>query len=94
MERYFILMIALTLVGITVKKKNRQETNSWSTRQEERKMIAAITACENSEDYTHILSPYTKFKTSPEIGYQKKIYEATANKNGIQKIRKKTWRQG
>ena len=87
MERYFILMIIVTLAGVTVQKKNRQETTSWSTLLEERKMIAAI-PCENSVNYTNVLTTYSKFKTSSDVVNEEKIYEIVANKNRIQKI---TW---
>ena len=87
MERYFILMIIVTLGGTTVQKKNRQETISWSTLQEERKMIAAI-PCENSVNYTNVPTTFSKFKTSSDVVNEEKIYEIVANKNSIQKITK------
>jgi len=87
MERYFILMIIVTLAGTTVQKKNRQETNSWSTLQEERKMIAAI-PCENRVNYTNVLATHSKFKTSSDVVNEEKIYEIVPNKNSIQKITK------
>ena len=87
MERYFILMIIVTLAGVTVQKKNIQETIYWSTLQEERKMIAAI-PCENSVNYTNVLTTYSKFKTSSDVVNEEKIYEIVAHKNRIQKITK------
>ncbi len=92
MERYLILMIIVTLAGVSVQKKNRLETTSWSTLQEERKMIAAI-PCENSLNYTNLLTTYSKFKTSSDVVNEEKIYEIVANKNSIQKITKSWNRQ-
>jgi len=80
-------MIIVTLAGTTVQKKNRQETTSWSTLQEERKMIAAI-PCENSVNYTNVPTTFSKFKTSTDVVNEEKIYEIVANKNSIQKITK------
>jgi hypothetical protein len=83
MERYFILMIAVTLVGVTV-RKNRRETDSCSIRQEERKMIPI--PCENGLNYTNVLTTYIKLKTSSDVVIEAKSYEIVANKNSIQKI--------
>ncbi len=89
MERYFILMILMTPVGITVQKKNRQETNFRSTRQEERKMTAAI-LCENNVNYTNALTTDdNKFKISPDVVNEENVYEIVGNKNSIQKIIKR-----
>jgi hypothetical protein len=87
MERYFILMIIVTLIGVTVRKENRQEANFLNTRMEEKKMIAAIPG-ENSVNYTNVLTTYSKFKTSSDVVNEEKIYEIVANKNRIQKITK------
>ena len=87
MERYVILMIIVTLAGVAVQKKNRQETTSWSTLQEGGKMIAAIPS-ENSVNYTNVLTTYSKFKTSSDVANEEKIYEIVASKNRIQKITK------
>ena len=87
MERYFILMIIVTLVGVIPQKKNRQETNSWNTRQEETKMVSAI-PCEDCLNYANVLKPYSKFKTSSDVVNEEKIYEIVANKNSIPTILK------
>jgi hypothetical protein len=60
--------------------------------QEERKMIAAI-PCENSVDYTNVLTTYSKFKTTSDVVNEENIYEIVANKNRIQKITKSWNRQ-
>jgi hypothetical protein len=80
-------MIIVTLAGVTVQKKNRQETTFWSTPQEERKMIATIPH-ENSVNYTSFVTTYSKFKTSSDVVNKEKIYEIVANRNSIQKITK------
>jgi hypothetical protein len=85
MERYFLLTIVVTLVGVTT-QKSEQEANFRSTQLKERRVIAAITTCENSADYTDILTPYTKFKTSAWVVYEKEVYRATAYKNSEQKM--------
>ena len=84
MERYFILMIAVTLVSVTVQKHTR-ETNSCGIRQEETKMSAAM-PCENGLNYTNVLTTYSKLKTSSGVVNEAKSYEIVANKNSIQKI--------
>jgi hypothetical protein len=83
-------MIIVTLVGVTVQKKNTRERNFWGVPQEERKMIAA-TPCEDGAAYTDIRTSYTKFKTSSDVVNEEKIPEMVANKNSIPK-NVKSWR--
>jgi len=64
MERYFLLIIVVTLVGVTTQKKNGQEANFRSTLPKERGVTAGITTRESNAGYTNILKRYTKFKTS------------------------------
>jgi hypothetical protein len=78
-------MIAVTLVGVTV-RKNRRETDSCSIRQEERKMISI--PCENSVNYPNVLTTYSKLETSSDVANEAKSYEIVVNKNSIQKITK------
>ena len=92
MERYFILMIIVTLVGVTVRKENRQETNFLNTRMKEKKMIGSIPG-ENSVSYTNFLTTYSKLKTSSDVVNEEKIYEIVDSKNSIQKIIKSWSRQ-
>ena len=47
MERYFILMIAVTLAGVTVWKKNAPGANFKNIRQKSGKIIAALAVREN-----------------------------------------------
>ena len=91
MERYFLLIIVVTLVGVTT-QKNGQEANFRSTLLKERGAIALITTCEKIADYTGILTPYSKFKTPAGVVNEEKIYESTAYKNNVQKSIK-NWRR-
>lgn len=89
MERYFILMIGVTLVGATAQKKTR-ETNSSSIRQGQRKIIAI--PCENSVNYPNVLTSYSKLETSSDVANEAKSYEIVVNKNSIEKLTK-NWEQ-
>jgi hypothetical protein len=91
MERYFLLIIVVTLVGVTIQKKNGREANFRSNLLKETVVIAAITPRECNAGYTDILKRYTKFKTSARVVNKEKIQEATASKNNIRKTTK-TWR--
>jgi hypothetical protein len=83
MERYFILMIAVTLAGVTVRKKNAPGAIFKNIRQKSGKKIAALAVCENVRDSTHT---HTKFKIPAGVLPGKEIYETTSCKKNVQKI--------
>lgn len=92
MERYFLLIIVVTLVGVTTQKKNGQEASFRSNLLKETVVIAAIATWESNAGYTDILRRYAKFKTSARDVNKEKIHEATASKNNIRKTIK-NWRR-
>lgn len=81
MERHFILMIVVMLVGLTIHKKNRQETDFNLTRRMERNTVAAIGTCAGNSDYADVLMHTTE-----------QIYETATYKNSVQRIIKNSRR--
>ncbi len=66
MERYFILVIAVTLVAVPTQKKNRQRAWFANTQLATRN-IAGLTTCDNGADYADILPPYSTFKATAGV---------------------------
>jgi len=93
MERYFILVIAVTLAGVIAQTKNAQEANFKRLRQRQTNVIAAIATRENSTDHTCTLSSFTKFKIAAGVLPAKKIYKITTCKKSVQKMIKNWPRQ-
>jgi len=81
MERYFIPIIVVTVIGVTTQKKDGPGTNFIGSQHNER-ATPAFTASENSAD---VLTSYTRVKTIAEV-IQEKTYKATVYESSIPKM--------
>jgi hypothetical protein len=91
MERYFILVIAVTLAGVITQKKDAEEANFHGVQQRNSKIIAAVTPSGSSTDHSYPPVTLYKFKTSGEVLPGKKI-QASISKESIQQMIK-NWRR-
>jgi hypothetical protein len=86
MERYFILVMIVTLGAVTTPKTNGSETNSRAIQQKEK----TITTWQRSAEYSGVLTSYTKIKTSAAVVHEQRIYSATSCRNSAP-IHIKNW---
>ncbi len=92
MERYVILMIAVTIAGVITQQKNAGGVNFDGPPRKDGKIIAAIATCENCTDHSHIFASYSQFKVSTGVLPEKEICQTTICKKSVQKIIK-NWRR-
>jgi len=71
MERYFILIIVVTVISVPTQKKDVPGTNFIDTQRNER--IIPTATFESSPDLIDVLAPYTQLRTIAEVIHEKKV---------------------